>query len=594
MADLGKLWSQTSAYADYLQQPIEQKNIFFLTSKGAGKQNLLMHLYDSMKKQSLCQGNSIYWAVSREDKKTEEWCGQNQIAWVSWEEDAYLRLLATSAILISDVTLPVYFSRRPGQTHWNLGAIRDREGRTRKYRPGYDQDVLLWRYGQNFLQSTHILATSEEDVRLLRDDYHLENAYDGCVCQMDGFDLQDAQMDSLSRRIFQEDSQADEKENLRFPVKKRRVLIQLNWNKRDYLREWVRLWLEYADYDRYDVTLATMRPREPVDIYKLAQLPKQARVLIQRGYMLTGLQQKEEEKEYARDFWLLSEDERMASHPDIQVAYENEWRKIFGDASFDAVLLTSLRPFWLLGAKKHCGEQIFISSRELEIQADGSSERLDRWQNKWEALKQMKAVYWFGTEQAELGEERNALLKLPTPVPAKWLKGDTGQLTILQCQGREYALLLQGKDWRELRGEAEFIPAPPAGQRAYVASGDLSGILPLFRRLCKKEPDSSLYVFVGDLPVPDDAVEEELKDCVIPIGGTVCGDMPGAFDYFRRFCGALLLGEEDPGQLASLLGILGKPIYREKDGRLEEISIQVDQDSLYEQGKEAVNHIWEK
>ncbi len=594
MADLGKLWNQMSAYADYLQQPIRQKNIFFLTAKGSEGQNFLMRLYDSMEKQSCCQGYSVYWAVSKRDEKTEEWCRKKRISCVPWEEDDYLRLLATSAVLISDITLPIYFSRRPEQKHWNLGIIRDREGRTRKYKPGYDQNVLLWRYGQNFLQSTHILATSEEDVRLLQDDYHLENVYGGCVCQMDGFCQQDAQIDALSRRIFQEDSQAAEKENLKFPPKKRRVLIQLNWNKRDYLREWVRLWLEYVDYDQYDVTLATMRPKESVDIYKLAAFPEQVRILIQRGYMLTGLQQKEEAKEYANDFWLISKDERLNGHPGIQAAYENEWRKIFGSASFDVILLTSMEPLWYLGARKHCGEQIFICTRELEIQADGSSERMERWKNKWEAMKEMKAAYWLGTEQAKLDEERNALQKLPTPVPAKCLKGDTGQLTLLQYQGREYALLLQGKDWRELRGEAEFIPAPPNDQSAYVAGGNLNVILPLFRQLREKEPDSSLYVFVGDLPVPDDAADGDLKDCVIPIGGTVCGDMPGALDYFRRFRGALLCGEEDPGRLGPLMGILGKPAYREKDGRLEEISIQVDPENLYRQGKEAVNHIWER
>ena len=79
----------------------------------------------------------------------------------------------------------------------------------------------------------------------------------------------------------------------------------------------------------------------------------------------------------------------------------------------------------------------------------------------------------------------------------------------------------------------------------------------------------------------------------MPIGGVVCGDIPGAFEYFQRFQGGLVHHTEVSGRLASMMGLLGRPVYKVDDDHIEEISIQIDRDRLYTQGKEAVEHIWE-
>ena len=48
MADTETLQSLTTTYADLLQYPVEQKDLFFLVSREGGEQNILMRLYDSM------------------------------------------------------------------------------------------------------------------------------------------------------------------------------------------------------------------------------------------------------------------------------------------------------------------------------------------------------------------------------------------------------------------------------------------------------------------------------------------------------------------------------------------------------------------
>ena len=139
----------------------------------------------------------------------------------------------------------------------------------------------------------------------------------------------------------------------------------------------------------------------------------------------------------------------------------------------------------------------------------------------------------------------------------------------------------------------DFPPTPPLDQKAYVACGPLSKVLPGFRLIREREPDSFLYIFVEDLTDRTDILEEELKGYVMPIGGGGCGGIPGAVEYFQRVQGGLVHHTEVSGRLASMMGLLGRPVYKVDDDHIEEISIQIDRDRLYTQGKEAVEHIWE-
>lgn len=585
MSDLARLQSQMSTYADFLQGPVEQKSIFFLASREGGEENILMQLCEAMEGHPCRQEYSIYWSIVKPNKKIKRWCGEKDITLIPWEEERFLELLATSAYLLSDMNMPLYFSRRPEQVYWNLSAVRDKEARGKKNRPAYEQKVLLWRYSQNFLQSSHIFVTSEADIRLLKEEYRLENVYDGLICRAEGI----CQLRDL---ILQSMEQTELTGAQRLPVNKHRVLIQIDQEKRDELREWLSLWLEYADQDKYDVTVVTGRPKDAVDMYKLTELPEHVRIMIRRGYVLSGSQQKTAVREYVDDFWLMSDEERKNGHLDIQKIYESEWRKIFGCASFDTIVLTSMHPLWYLGAEKAQADKVFICTREIRSAAGASHEEKEKWENKWRAMKKMKAVYWFGTEELPFDSTLDGLQKLPAPVPRKWLEGDTGQLTTMQYQDKEYAVVFQGGDWRDLRGQVEFIPLPSADEKAYVASGSVSGILPGFRQLRGQDTDIRLYVFTGDRTSPAEELGQEFEECVVPIGGVVCGDMPGAFDYFQRFRGGLIRRGEESGSLAVLMGILEKPVYRADGGHLEEISIQIDKDSLYMQGKEAVDRIW--
>lgn len=601
MVDQERLLSQVSTYADHLLEPVNGKDIFFLVSEKAGEGSLMVRLYDLMERHPRRKEYSFYCSVAGSDERMKDWCRRREITVVPWEGEEYLRLLATSACLLSDVTLPIYFMRRQEQSYWALGVIRDAAARQRKNRPAYDEDMFLDRLSQNFLQCTHILASSKEDIRLLKEDYLLEGMYGGQVCKIDGIHQQDESTDQKLERlrdlILEQDAQSGQAEFLRFPADqdKHRVLIQLDWNTGDWLREWLPIWLGYVDYGRYDVTLVTRSPKEIVDMSKLASLPKQVRVLIRRGYILMGERQKAESRGYTGDFWLMSEEERRDGHPDMQEVYAREWRKIFGWASFDTMVLTALDPLWYLGAEKNCVDKVFICTREIEKRAGASQMDQEKWKNKWAAIEKMRACYWFGTEEMLFGNTYDKFLKLPTPVPAGWLREDLGNaadMTTVRYRGREYALLLQGRDWRELRGQVEYIPVPQAGQNAYVASGSVRDVLTGFKILREKGPDSLLYVFTGDRTDPLNGIDEEYRECVVPIGGVICGKMQGAFAYFSRFRGGLIHGDDDPGSLKVLMGILGRPVYRDDGGHLEEISIQIDREDLYGKGKDLVGRIW--
>lgn len=596
MADMTKVQDQVSTYAEYLPQPIVQKQIFFLTSGEIRDESVLVQLYDLIKAHPTYQAYPVHWSVYKPARQAKEWCAHKGIPLIEWEEREYLRLLATSGYLLSDIKLPAYFMRRPGQLYCDLGFAWKDQSRGKEYRPEYERRMQAWRIMQGLLQATHILVSSEADIDLLETGYRLGNIYGGRICKIE---KTGAQAELLRDLILQEGFQTDQVEIRELPVKKQRVLIQLEWNKGDLLREWMPLWLEYADYEKYDITLVMTKPKDPAELYKLAQLPRQVRVLFRGGHMLYGSTQKPQVKAYVDDFWLISEEEREKKYPAMQKICAYEWEKIFGGASFDTVVLTSMHPLWYLGAEKNCGRKVSICTREIMKLAASVQEERARWEHKWAAMKKMDAVFSLGMEgssfitDADLG----GLQELPTPVPMRWLEKDKdmGQLSLIRYQGREYALLFQGRDWKELRGQVGFIPIPPADRKAYVAGGAPSGILPGFKRLREREPDSLLYIFTGDLEGPGEEIEEDLRESVVCIGGTICGDLPGASGYLQRFWGCLLQEGEERACSdlpAVLMGLLGKPAYRMEGRDLKEIQIQVDKKELYARGREAVNRIW--
>lgn len=594
MADMTKVQDQVSTYAEYLPQPIVPKQIFFLTSGEIRNESVLVQLYGSIKAHPAYQAYPVYWSVYRPVRQAKEWCAHEGITLVEWEERGYLRLLATSAYLLSDTKLPAYFMRKPEQIYCDLGFPWKDLSRGKEYRPEYERRIQAWRIMQGLLQTTHILVSSEADIERLETGYRLGNIYGGRVCKIE---KTGAQAELVRDLILREGFQTDQVEFRKLPVKKQRVLIQLEWNKGDLLQEWIPLWLEYVDYEKYDITLVTTKPRDPAELYRLTQLPQWVRVLFRGGHMLYGNTQKPQVKAYVDDFWLISEEEREKRYPAMQKICAYEWEKIFGGASFDTVVLTSMHPLWYLGAEKNCGRKVSICTREIMKLTASSQEERARWENKWAAMKEMDAVFSFGMEGASFMADADlgGLQELPTPVPMRWLEKGMGQLSLIQYQGREYALSFQGRDWKELRGQVEFIPIPPAGRKAYVAGGAPSGILPGFKRLREKEPDSLLYIFTGDLERPGEGIEEGLKESVVCIGGTVCGDLPGASGYLQRFWGCLLQeGEEDfwSDLPAVLMGLLGKPVYRMEGRDLKEIQIQIDEKELYARGRDAVNRIW--
>ena len=63
MADMTKVQDQVSTYAEYLPQPIVQKQIFFLTSSEIRDESVLVQLYDLIKAHPTYQAYPVHWSV---------------------------------------------------------------------------------------------------------------------------------------------------------------------------------------------------------------------------------------------------------------------------------------------------------------------------------------------------------------------------------------------------------------------------------------------------------------------------------------------------------------------------------------------------
>lgn len=79
MADMTKVQDQVSTYAEYLPQPIVQKQIFFLTSGEIRDESVLVQLYDLIKAHPTYQAYPVHWSVYKPARQAKEWCAHKGI-----------------------------------------------------------------------------------------------------------------------------------------------------------------------------------------------------------------------------------------------------------------------------------------------------------------------------------------------------------------------------------------------------------------------------------------------------------------------------------------------------------------------------------
>lgn len=591
MAEHIELLDKTMAYAKWLCQPIRQKSIFLF---GKDSQGILVRLYDSFCQLPASQGYCVYLSISGSSRE-KELREQGRVPLIPWEEEECFSLLACSVCVISDTKAPAYFMRRDSQAYWCFAKVMGKGTLEAMKKNLMEVQAVLRIRLRNYLQCSHIVVSGADDIRILQEDYRLGNLYQGLVYEIPELWQEDGPVTPLRDMILRQDTQDNGNWEVRLEAdeKKHRVLIQADWIRDRYLKEWLPVWLDYLDGDKYDVTIVVNNPKELFDNYCLSRLSRKARVLTRTGYLLADAAEREDVLDYSKNFWLMDQDEREAKGQKAMEIYRQEWKRVFGCAGFDIIIFSSLMPQWYLGIQPQPARKIFLCSREMGAYPDNREEQC-QWEHKWDALQGLDGVFRTGAMSCPEGHALARVPALPRPIPWQWADGDgTGQPEIIHYQNKEYALLYPLADSQAILGQVEFIPLPPADGTAYVAAGEIDSVLPGFLRLKEQDPRSLLYVFIGEIPCPESVLEGKLQECVIPIGETACAGMPGGWGYFSRFCGCLVASDAQGDFLASWMALLGKPVYVVENGQIQQKAMQTNKESLYAWGKESVNRIWE-
>ena len=173
----------------------------------------------------------------------------------------YCYLLATVKYLINNVTFPTYFIRKEGQIYLNTWHGTPLKGLGRNIK---DKPNTIGNVQRNFIHSTHLLFPNDFTFDVVREDYMLNNIYEGKYIKS-GYPRNDIFFDQKRRKELKEE----------LGLKDKKVVVYMpTWRERTNPRQKNDKQLIYIMYALYE--FEKKLPKDTVVLVKLHHLANKA------------------------------------------------------------------------------------------------------------------------------------------------------------------------------------------------------------------------------------------------------------------------------------------------------------------------------
>lgn len=200
-------------------RPVNPKLVLFETNHGASAACHPLAIFREMTTDDRFSDSTFIWALNNAGGAPAELRTNPRVVFVRVGSDSYLAALASSAVLINNVSFPPYFARREGQRYLNTWHGTPMKTLGRSMKQGLVEYENLER---NFLQASHLIAPNDLTKWALLDEHHLDGVFPGSF-ELLGSPRLDSLVNSgaILRRQIREDLKVGHDERL--------VLIAPTW-----------------------------------------------------------------------------------------------------------------------------------------------------------------------------------------------------------------------------------------------------------------------------------------------------------------------------------------------------------------------------
>ncbi|QDY65069.1 glycosyltransferase [Glutamicibacter halophytocola] len=166
-------------YSEFFDvHPISQGSVLYESYFGSQISCNPLAIYKHLISAKEYQGLTHYWVVNEQTEIPEIVKNHEQTIVVKRGSRLFLKLLATSEVLINNVTFPHYFTRRDGQKYLNTWHGTPLKTLGKDIQTGFMEHANVSR---NFMQATHLLAPNEHTEHVLVNRYDVEGLFTGQV-----------------------------------------------------------------------------------------------------------------------------------------------------------------------------------------------------------------------------------------------------------------------------------------------------------------------------------------------------------------------------------------------------------------------------
>lgn len=167
-------------YVEHTRRPIMRNFILYESYHGAAAGGnpfaIFMHVLDRRE----FNGWTHVWAVTNEGVVPPALRARSNVVVITRNSSAYRRYLARASHLVSDVTFPSWFIRRPEQKYLNTWHGTPLKG-LGKHIPG--EFLAHANTARNFLQATHIISPNPHTTKVIIDAYDLGGVLDAKLAE---------------------------------------------------------------------------------------------------------------------------------------------------------------------------------------------------------------------------------------------------------------------------------------------------------------------------------------------------------------------------------------------------------------------------
>lgn len=318
-------------YGEELEKTI--KNIILFNIETTNNKHAMMNCYIKAccDKQEFADYKFVVGVKTLEEKEFLKGKFSN-VDIVSQKELGYKEAAATSKIIISNKRMPYYFMARKEQIYVRLfedSFYEDIQEYSTK--ENIDQRRMVTR---DLLNASYIFSRdSKMTEEYLKENYQLRSIYSGEIIEMDKVDPE------KFSQILEQICKNEKIENtVTCKDEKKKILIYADYRGAKWWHPMLKRILDDIDYQKYDITLVSQIVRNAAQIKVLQALNKNIRILMRSGHMNA------EKEEYVKYHCMIGKYLELNNYQELRQeisrdTIQNEWYRIFGEASFDKVIV---------------------------------------------------------------------------------------------------------------------------------------------------------------------------------------------------------------------------------------------------------------